>query len=72
MSKRMTKDEMIRQLENDFRQYIDSQVHKTYGVYACNLCKHGTEYAGGAGCDKSDCDGVLHWEWRGPVKERSD
>lgn len=54
----------------DFKKRFKEQTEKRYGIYRCDICKHGgpfDEYLmGNVGhnCPK-DCDGFSHWEWRG-------
>ena len=56
----------------DFKSYIDAQVYRTSGVYACRYCKNRTEYDEeyACGCDDTDCDGVSGWEYGSPRKKR--
>lgn len=67
----------IRQLERekealmeDFRVYRERIIKKEYGVYACDLCKHGGKYEefDDTTCPEG-CDGIGHWEWRGVEEE---
>ncbi len=56
----------LEQMERDFREYIDRQVHRSAGVYACYICKDGHSEWGSPNCRKDSCDGVSGWEWGRP------
>jgi hypothetical protein len=48
----------------DMRSYIERNINKTCGVYACDLCAHGRKEV----C-KMKCDGIDKWKWRGDAEE---
>lgn len=48
----------------DMRSYIERNINKTCGVYACDLCAHGRKEV----C-KMKCDGIDKWQWRGDAEE---
>lgn len=56
----------------DFKCYRDRNIKREYGVYACDMCKHGgdpyDERTFEKPCPKG-CEGYKHWEWRGPCEE---
>lgn len=63
--------EIAQKMERDFKAYISDQVHRTAGVYACNVCRHRDgERSGpwGGYCEHIDCDGVSGWEYGNPPK----
>ena len=56
-------------LLDDFKLYRERNIKHEYGVYACDLCKHGIVYSSGGACRKKGCHGMKHWEWRGAREE---
>lgn len=47
----------------DMKYYIGRVLSPKYGNYACCICKHADNDCGTFG---SRCNGLGHWEWRGP------
>lgn len=46
----------------DMKYYIGRVLSPKHGNYACCICKHADNDCGMLG----GCDGLSHWEWRGP------
>ena len=51
----------------DMKTYMERNIHRTSGVFACDLCRHGNKED--RDCKKKKCDGATNWEWRGPEQE---
>ena len=47
----------------DMEYYIGRVLSPKHGNYACCICKHADNDCGTFG---SRCNGLGHWEWRGP------